>query len=194
MKMLSRFQLAQIVEEVREAEHKVSKYSEYLGVSEGELIEIHESLGPWTMHSDYLTDVQWLRDRYIRVLSYLDREQQSKFKELYFLESPTERLLITPTVQNLLELTEEQKKELSNIYLETRNGNGGSIDEQGGSNAKRMIMILTEQQTRGLEHARENIEYKIAKQADPSASIAAPQAIFERLIDTVDPGYQITRL
>ena len=193
MEILSRFHLAQIFEEVREAEHKVRKYSEYLGISEGELREVHESLGPWTMHSDYLTDVQWLRDRYLRVLSYLDREQQSKFKELYFLESPTERLLITPTVQSLLGLTEEQKKELSNIYLESRNGKEGAIYEEGESKAKRMIMMLTEQQTWELKHAREKIEYKIARQADPSASVASPLTIFERLIEPVDADNQIAR-
>ena len=172
--MLDRYEFSQALQEVGRAEYMAGKYSDYLDLSIEDKLKIRELIGPMTMYSNQWLELQSARDNYLIVLSHLDRDQRMKFKSLYFLELPTEELLITPTAQVRLSLSKEQKDSIKEIYLAIP----GRIKEKSGTNyafeaeqsirdevralaANQMMAFLTEEQTRHLSQIRKHVERKM---------------------------------
>lgn len=174
IRILKPYEFSQALQEVGRAEYMAGKYSDYLGLSMEDKLKIRESIGPMTMYSNQWLELQSARDNYLIVLSHLDRDQRMKFKNLYFLELPTEELLITPTAQSRLSFSKEQKDSIENIYMgipksiKTKSGTDYAFeaeqsikDEVRSLAASQMMALLTERQKRHLSQIREHVEIKL---------------------------------
>jgi hypothetical protein len=174
IRMLDPYEFSQALQEVGRAEYMAGKYSDYLDLSIEDKLIIRELIEPLTMHSNQLLELQLARDKYLIILSHLDRDQRMKFKNLYFIELPTEELLITPTAQVRLSFSNEQKESIKNIYIgipkriKKKSGTDYAFeaeqsikDEVRSLATNEMMALLTEGQTRHFSQIRKHVERKM---------------------------------